>query len=59
MEEMNLIKDMFGKEYRSNGEVVYDNAYIPGKRDIYNASGEYIGYEYEDSTNITQRVTKK
>lgn len=49
---------MLGEEHRSNGEVVYDNAYISGRRDIYNKNGEYIGYEYEDSLGITHRVDK-
>lgn len=49
---------MFGDEHRSNGEVVRDNAYIQGRRDIYDASGEYIGYEYEDCVGITHRVEK-
>lgn len=49
---------MLGEEHRSNGEEVYDNAYIPGRRDIYNKNGEYIGYEYEDSLGITHRVDK-
>ena len=50
--------DTLGDEHRSNGEIIRDNAYIPGRRDIYNAKGEYIGYEYEDSTGITRRVNK-
>lgn len=49
---------MLGEEHRSNGEEVYDNAYIPGRRDIYNKNREYIGYEYEDSLGITHRVDK-
>lgn len=46
---------MLGEEHRSNGEVVRENAYIPGKRDIYNENGECIGYEYEDALGITHR----
>ena len=49
---------MLGEEHRSNGETVYDNAYIPGQRDIYDNEGNYIGYEYEDSLGITHRVNK-
>jgi len=49
---------MLGEEHRQNGEVVRDNAYLSGRRDIYNAAGEYIGYEYEDSVGITHRVDK-
>lgn len=49
---------MLGEEHRSNGEVVRQNAYISGRRDIYNAAGEYVGYEYEDSMGITRRVNK-
>ena len=49
---------MLGEEHRSNGEVIRENAYISGRRDIYNADGEYIGYEYEDSLGITHRVDK-
>lgn len=49
---------MLGEEHRSNGEVVRENAYLSGHRDIYNAAGEYIGYEYEDSLGITHRVDK-
>ena len=48
---------MSGEEHRSNGEVVRDNAYIPGRRDVYSAAGEYIGYEY-DSCGVTHRVNK-
>lgn len=49
---------MLGEEHRSNGEIVRENAYLSDRRDIYNASGEYIGYEYEDSLGITHRVKK-
>lgn len=49
---------MCGEEHLSNGEVIYENAYIPGRRDIYNASGEYIGYEYKDSFGTIHRVDK-
>lgn len=49
---------MFGEEHRSNGDVVRENAYISGRRDIYNDSGEYIGYEYEDALGITHRIHK-
>lgn len=49
---------MLGEEHRNNGETVYDNAYIPGQRDIYDKNGNYIGYEYEDSLGITHRVNK-
>lgn len=49
---------MLGEEHRENGEVVRDNAYLSGRRDIYNAAGEYVGYEYEDSVGITHRVDK-
>lgn len=49
---------MLGEEHRSNGEVVRENAYLSGRRDIYNAAGEYVGYEYEDSLGITHRVDK-
>lgn len=47
---------MLGEEHRSNGETVCDNAYIPGRRNIYDRNGKYIGYEYEDSLGITHRV---
>ena len=50
---------MFNEEHRSNGEVVYDNAYISGRKDIYNKNGEYIGYEYKDSFGRVCRVDKK
>ena len=46
--------DILGNEHRENGEVVMENAYIPGRRDIYK-DNEYIGYEYEDACGITQR----
>lgn len=46
--------DIAGGEHRDNGEIVMENAYIPGRRDIYK-DGKYIGYEYEDSCGITQR----
>lgn len=49
---------MLGEEHRNNGETIYDNAYIPGQRDIYDKNGNYIGYEYEDSLGITHRVNK-
>lgn len=49
---------MLGEEHRSNGEVVRENAYVSKHRDIYNAAGEYIGYEYKDSFGITHRVDK-
>lgn len=48
---------MLGEEHRSNGEVVRKNEYIPGRRDIYNEAGEYVGYEY-DSLGVTYRVDK-
>lgn len=47
---------MLGEEHRSNGEVIHENAYISGKRDIYDKNGKYIGYEYEDSLGVTHRV---
>lgn len=47
---------MLGEEVRNNGEVVYDNTYIPGRRDIYDKTGRYVGYEYEDSLGVTHRV---
>lgn len=47
---------MLGQEVRSNGEVVYDNAYIPGRRDIYDKNGKYVRYEYENLLGITHRV---
>lgn len=46
---------MFNKEYRDNGEVVMDNAYIPGRRDIYK-NNVCIGYEYADSFGFVHRV---
>ena len=46
--------DMLGNEHRENGEVVMENAYIPGRRDIYK-DNKYIGYEYEDACSVTQR----
>lgn len=49
---------MFDEEYRSNGEVLYDNPLLPGQRDIYNEKNEYVGYEYEDLAGITHRVEK-
>ena len=51
-------KGMLGKEHRRNGEIVRENAYLSGCRDIYNAAGEYMGYEYEDSLGIMHRVDK-
>ena len=49
---------MLGEEHRSNGETIYNNAYISGRRDIYDKNGNYVGYEYEDSLGITHRVKK-
>ena len=48
---------MLGEEHRSNGEIVRENAYIKGRRDIYTESDKYIGYEY-DSLGITYRVNE-
>lgn len=47
-----------GEEHRNNGEVVRDNAFLTGRRDIYNSAGDYVGYEYEDSLGITHRIDK-
>lgn len=49
---------MFGEEHVDNGEILRKNAYLPGRRDIYNSAGEYIGYEYEDSSGIIHRIDK-
>ena len=46
--------DMLGNEHRENGEVVVENAYISGRRDIYK-DNECVGYEYEDACGVTQR----
>lgn len=46
--------DIAGDEHRDNGEIVMENAYIPGRRDIYK-DNKYIGYEYEDACGVTQR----
>lgn len=47
---------MLGEEVRSNGEIVCDNTYISGRRDIYDKTGRYVGYEYEDGLGVTHRV---
>lgn len=46
---------MFDEEHRPNGEIIMDNAYIRGRRDIYK-DNVCIGYEYEDALGITHRV---
>lgn len=50
--------DMLGNEHRSNGEVLMDNAYVPGQRDVYNEEGECIAYEIEDCMGVTHRFKK-
>ncbi len=47
-----------GNEIRSNGETVIDNAFLPGRKDIYK-DGRRIGYEYDDWRGVTQRVDEE
>lgn len=46
---------ILGEEHRHNGEIVMENAYIPGRRDIYK-NNVCIGYYYEDLFGIIRRV---